>query len=36
MKALLDTKELGLDGFIWPGHVSTIIGAKPYEFIIKL
>lgn len=35
MKALLDTKELGLDGFICPGHVSTIIGAKPYEFIIE-
>lgn len=25
MKALLDTEELGLDGFICPGHVSTII-----------
>jgi len=35
MKALLDTKELGLNGFICPGHVSTIIGAKPYEFIIE-
>jgi len=35
MKALLDTKELSLDGFICPGHVSTIIGAEPYEFIIK-
>jgi hydrogenase expression/formation protein HypD len=25
--------ELKLDGFIEPGHVSTIIGSKPYEFI---
>ncbi len=33
MKALLDLGELGLDGFICPGHVSTIIGSKPYEFI---
>lgn len=33
IKALVDTKELHLDGFILPGHVSTIIGSKPYEFI---
>jgi hydrogenase expression/formation protein HypD len=33
MEALLETKELGLDGFICPGHVSTIIGIKPYESI---
>jgi len=33
MKALLDIGELALDGFICPGHVSTIIGSKPYEFI---
>lgn len=33
MRALLDLGELGLDGFICPGHVSTIIGSNPYEFI---
>ena len=33
MRALLDTPELGLDGFICPGHVSTIIGTAPYRFI---
>lgn len=33
MKALLDLGEVKLDGFICPGHVSTIIGTKPYEFI---
>jgi hydrogenase expression/formation protein HypD len=27
--------ELKLDGLIEPGHVSTIIGSKPYEFISK-
>ncbi len=24
-----------IDGFILPGHVSTIIGSKPYDFIAK-
>jgi hydrogenase expression/formation protein HypD len=33
MKALLTDKELNLDGFLCPAHVSTIIGSKPYEFI---
>jgi hydrogenase expression/formation protein HypD len=33
MKALLDSGETKLNGIICPGHVSTIIGSKPYEFI---
>jgi hydrogenase expression/formation protein HypD len=33
LKALLDSPDLKIDGFILPGHVSTIIGSKPYEFI---
>lgn len=33
MKALLDSGKTNIQGFICPGHVSTIIGAKPYEFI---
>lgn len=33
LRALLDFPDLRLDGFIGPGHVSTIIGCKPYEFI---
>jgi hydrogenase expression/formation protein HypD len=33
MKALLDGGEIKIDGIICPGHVSTIIGSKPYEFI---
>jgi hydrogenase expression/formation protein HypD len=33
MKALLDGGEIKIDGIICPGHVSAIIGAKPYEFI---
>ena len=35
LKAILDMGELKLDGLIEPGHVSTIIGIKPYEFISK-
>ncbi len=33
MRALLDLGELGLEGFICPGHVSAIIGSDPYQFI---
>lgn len=31
MEALLKIGELKIDGYICPGHVSTIIGVKPYE-----
>jgi len=33
LKALLDMGEIKIDGLIEPGHVSTIIGTRPYEFI---
>jgi len=33
LKALLDSPDVQVDGFILPGHVSTIIGKMPYEFI---
>ncbi|MBE0426994.1 MAG: hydrogenase formation protein HypD [Nitrospirae bacterium] len=33
LKVLLDSPDLKIDGFILPGHVSTIIGSRPYEFI---
>lgn len=35
MKALVIDEELKVDGFLCPGHVSTIIGAKPYEFLSR-
>lgn len=35
IKALLDSPDLRLDGFIGPGHVSTIIGCEPYQWIAK-
>ena len=31
--ALLQNPDLQLDGFIGPGHVSTVIGTVPYQFI---
>ena len=33
LQALLDSPDVKVDGFILPGHVSTIIGKKPYEFV---
>ena len=33
LQALLDSPDVLVDGFILPGHVSTIIGKKPYEFV---
>ena len=33
MRALLESGEININGFICPGHVSTIIGSRPYNFI---
>jgi hydrogenase expression/formation protein HypD len=33
LKALLDLGEVRLNGFLLPGHVSAIIGSRPYEFL---
>jgi hydrogenase expression/formation protein HypD len=35
IKAILDSPDLRLDGFIGPGHVSTVIGCRPYDFIAR-
>jgi len=35
LEALVNTKELKVEGFLLPGHVSTIIGSRPYEFIAE-
>jgi hydrogenase expression/formation protein HypD len=35
IKAILDSPDLRLDGFIGPGHVSMIIGMRPYNFIAQ-
>ena len=33
IKAILDSPDLHLDGFLGPGHVSMVIGTAPYRFI---
>jgi hydrogenase expression/formation protein HypD len=35
IRAILDSPDLRLDGFIGPGHVSTVIGVLPYRFIAR-
>ncbi|MGI8586623.1 MAG: hydrogenase formation protein HypD [Chloroflexia bacterium] len=35
IKAILDSPDLRLDGFIGPGHVSMVIGMRPYNFIAR-
>ncbi|MEU8106401.1 hydrogenase formation protein HypD [Nonomuraea muscovyensis] len=35
IKAILDSPDQRLDGFIGPGHVSAVIGCRPYEFIAR-
>ncbi|GAC1593250.1 MAG: hydrogenase formation protein HypD [Candidatus Velthaea sp.] len=33
MRAILDSPDMRLDGFVGPGHVSTVTGVRPYEFV---
>jgi len=33
IKAILDSPDMQIDGFLGPGHVSMVIGTAPYEFI---
>ena len=33
LQAVLAVPEVKIDGFIGPGHVSAVIGSKPYQFI---
>ena len=33
IKAILESPDLRLDGFLGPGHVSTVIGNRPYRFV---
>jgi hydrogenase expression/formation protein HypD len=35
MRAILDSPDMRLDGFVGPGHVSTIIGCRPFEFVAQ-
>lgn len=35
LETLLKSGEVKIDGLICPGHVSSIIGAEPYEFVAR-
>ncbi|MCG5242382.1 hydrogenase formation protein HypD [Azospirillum doebereinerae] len=35
IKAVLDSPGMAVDGFIGPGHVSMVIGLRPYRFIAE-
>jgi hydrogenase expression/formation protein HypD len=35
LRAILEAGEAAVDGFIYPGHVSAVIGAEPYEFVAR-
>jgi hydrogenase expression/formation protein HypD len=35
IRAILDSPDMRLDGFVGPGHVSTVIGCRPYDWIAE-
>lgn len=35
LETLVNDPEVAIDAFILPGHVSTIIGTRPYEFLAE-
>lgn len=35
LAALLQDKDCGIDGFLLPGHVSTVLGLAPYGFVAE-
>ena len=35
MKAILDSPDLRLHGFLGPGHVATVVGIRPFDFVAQ-
>ena len=35
LRAILEAGEISISGFIYPGHVSAIIGSEPYAFVAR-
>lgn len=33
IKAILDSPDMRIDGFLAPGHVSMVVGAEPFRFV---
>ncbi|PTR23588.1 hydrogenase maturation protein HypD [Rhodococcus sp. OK519] len=36
IKAILESPDLRLSGFLGPGHVSTVVGLRPYRFVSEV
>ena len=35
IKAILDSPDMQIDGFLAPGHVSMVVGEQPFEFVAE-
>jgi hydrogenase expression/formation protein HypD len=35
IRAILDSPDMRIDAFVGPGHVSTVIGCRPYDWIAR-
>ncbi len=35
IKAILDSPDMQIDGFLAPGHVSMVVGEKPFRFVAE-
>jgi hydrogenase expression/formation protein HypD len=35
IKAILDSPDMQIDGFLAPGHVSMVVGARPFDFVAQ-
>lgn len=35
LRTIVSKPKINIQGFILPGHVSTIIGSEPYQFLVK-
>ena len=35
IKAILDSPDMQIDGFLAPGHVCMVVGEKPFEFVAQ-
>lgn len=35
IKAILDSPDMQIDGFLAPGHVSMVVGSSPFDFVAR-
>ena len=35
IKAILDSPDMKIDGFLAPGHVSMVVGTRPFDFVAE-